>query len=210
ANFLLLDEPTNHLDMHSCDLLIESLNKYEGSFLLVSHDRYFISRTANKIWEIDDHKIREFKGTYEEWVDWKERNVAAKLAAANEKAREEKRAEPAAPPAATAPKSPAATPPRGTAAQVSKKPAPVNQGADAKKELQRQQRLFQQLEERVAELSKQKALQEASLGDPSTYSDKSKFKQTEMDYKKTSDELVKANQQYEELFEKIMELEKSL
>jgi ATP-binding cassette subfamily F protein 3 len=78
ANFLLLDEPTNHLDMHSCDLLIEALNRYEGSLLLVSHDRYFISKTANKIWEIDEHQIREFKGTYEEWVDWKERNLAAK------------------------------------------------------------------------------------------------------------------------------------
>src|ERR1700754_4834376 len=82
ANFLLLDEPTNHLDMHSCDLLIEALNRYEGSFLLVSHDRYFISKTANKIWEIEDHLIREFKGTYEEWVEWKERNVAAKQQAA--------------------------------------------------------------------------------------------------------------------------------
>src|SRR6202012_6156560 len=59
ANFLLLDEPTNHLDMHSCDLLIDALKKYEGSLILVSHDRYFISKTANKIWEIDDHKIRE-------------------------------------------------------------------------------------------------------------------------------------------------------
>ena len=81
ANFLLLDEPTNHLDMHSCDLLIDALNKYEGSFMLVSHDRYFISKTANKIWEIEDQQIKEFKGTYEEWVDWKERNVAAKAAA---------------------------------------------------------------------------------------------------------------------------------
>src|SRR5579871_2634912 len=73
ANFLMLDEPTNHLDMHSCDLLIDALNKYEGSFILVSHDRYFISKTANKIWEIDDHKVKEFKGGYEEWVEWKER-----------------------------------------------------------------------------------------------------------------------------------------
>src|SRR5882757_8140739 len=79
ANFLLLDEPTNHLDMHSCDLLIEALNKYEGSFLLVSHDRYFISKTANKIWEIDEHRrIREFKGGYEEYVEWKERMEATR------------------------------------------------------------------------------------------------------------------------------------
>ena len=73
ANFLMLDEPTNHLDMHSCELLIEALNKYEGSIILVSHDRYFISKTANKIWEIVDHEIKEFKGGYEEYVAWKER-----------------------------------------------------------------------------------------------------------------------------------------
>src|SRR3990170_2066446 len=77
ANFLMLDEPTNHLDMHSCDLLIDALNKYQGSLILVSHDRYFVSKTANKIWEIVDLKIREFKGTYAEWVDWKERSVTS-------------------------------------------------------------------------------------------------------------------------------------
>ncbi|MFM2358634.1 MAG: hypothetical protein RLY16_627, partial [Bacteroidota bacterium] len=52
ANFLMLDEPTNHLDIHSVDLLVDALNRYEGSIVLVSHDRYFISRIANKIWEI--------------------------------------------------------------------------------------------------------------------------------------------------------------
>src|SRR4029453_1961048 len=73
ANFLMLDEPTNHLDMHSCDLLIESLRKYEGTIILVSHDRYFVAKTANKIWEIVDHQIKEFKGGYDQWSNWKER-----------------------------------------------------------------------------------------------------------------------------------------
>ena len=93
ANFLMLDEPTNHLDMHSCDLLIESLNRYQGSIILVSHDRYFVAKTANKIWEIVDHQIKEFKGGYEEWVAWKER--MAKLELENKKS--EKQAEPAKP-----------------------------------------------------------------------------------------------------------------
>ena len=78
ANFLLLDEPTNHLDIHSVELLIEALNKYEGSYILVSHDRFFISKTANKIWEIVDHEIKEFKGGYEEYVQWKERMEKSK------------------------------------------------------------------------------------------------------------------------------------
>ena len=220
ANFLLLDEPTNHLDMHSCDLLIEALNKYEGSLLLVSHDRYFISKTANKIWEIDDHKIREFKGTYEEWVDWKERNLAArqqaaaaaKLAPANDqKPTVGNGQKPAAvndngqkPAEAAAP----AAPPTEPKPMANTAPLPVNK--EAKKELQRQQRLFQELEEKIAKLNKEKSRLEASLADPSTYSDKNKFITAEAEYKKASDELGKANLQYEQVFEKIVELEKAL
>ena len=73
ANFLILDEPTNHLDILSVELLIEALNKYEGSLILVSHDRYFISKVANKIWEIEDYEVKEFNGPYDEYVEWKER-----------------------------------------------------------------------------------------------------------------------------------------
>src|ERR1035437_5581864 len=75
ANFLLLDEPTNHLDIHSVDLLIEALNKYEGSYILVSHDRYFVNQTCNKIWEIEDYKVKEFVGNYEEWEEFKARKL---------------------------------------------------------------------------------------------------------------------------------------
>ena len=222
ANFLLLDEPTNHLDMHSCDLLIDALNKYEGSFLLVSHDRYFISKTANKIWEIDDQQIREFKGSYTEWVEWKERNVAAKAAAA---ALPKTAAAPA-PAKATGANSPGSGSGKGSgssnasAAASSKTPEtfsktvaapvaaqPINK--EQKKELQKQQRLFQELEQKIASLSQQRIRLEASLADPSTYSDKNKFIQAEMDYKKASEELEKANRQYEQVFEKIMELEKT-
>ncbi len=192
ANFLLLDEPTNHLDMHSCDLLIEALNKYEGSYLLVSHDRYFISRTANKIWEIDDHLIREFKGKYEEWVDWKERNLAAKADAA-----------------AKAVQTAALPPPSAVPTPAPAKPAaPINK--EAKKELQRQQRLFQELEAKIAALTGQKSHLEASLADPATYLDKTKFVTAEAEYKKTSEELARANRQYEQVFDKIVELEKTL
>ncbi|HVU56192.1 MAG TPA: ABC-F family ATP-binding cassette domain-containing protein [Puia sp.] len=185
ANFLLLDEPTNHLDLHSCELLIDALNKYEGSFLLVSHDRYFISRTANKIWEIDENRqIREFKGGYEEYVEWKER-MAMRAA--------EQAAKPPAPVEAPA----KTTPP----------PTPINK--EQKTELQQQQRTFQQLEDKIASLTRQKAQLEASLADPATYSDKTRFVQAEADYKKAGDELNKANREYEQVFEKIMELEKN-
>ncbi|HEY1046994.1 MAG TPA: ABC-F family ATP-binding cassette domain-containing protein [Bacteroidia bacterium] len=67
ANFLLLDEPTNHLDIQSMNILIQALQQFEGTFITVSHDRYFISQIANKIWWIENDEIKEYEGTYDEW-----------------------------------------------------------------------------------------------------------------------------------------------
>ncbi len=70
ANFLLLDEPTNHLDMQSVNILIQALQQYEGTYVVVSHDRYFVSNIANKIWYIEDHEIKEYPGTFDEYETW--------------------------------------------------------------------------------------------------------------------------------------------
>ena len=70
SNFLLLDEPTNHLDMSSVNRLIQALAQYEGTVVIVSHDRHFVRETANKIWWIEDHQIKEYPGTYDEFVKW--------------------------------------------------------------------------------------------------------------------------------------------
>ncbi|MDH7461363.1 ABC-F family ATP-binding cassette domain-containing protein [Chitinophagaceae bacterium 26-R-25] len=193
ANFLMLDEPTNHLDMHSVELLIEALKKYEGSLILVSHDRYFVQKTANKIWEIDNHEIKEFKGTYDEYVEWKERMALQQKNA--EKAEKPAKAE-AKPEPAPAPKPVASNNNQGNA---------INK--EAQKELQKQQRQFQQLEEKINKLKTQQSKLQEQLGNPETYSDKGKFTQTEADYKKVSDEIAQLNAQYETIFEKIVELE---
>ncbi len=70
ANFLILDEPTNHLDMISIEILSSALAHYEGTFLLVSHNRYFIERLANKIWYIENHKIKEYPDNYKAFEYW--------------------------------------------------------------------------------------------------------------------------------------------
>jgi ATP-binding cassette subfamily F protein 3 len=70
ANFLLLDEPTNHLDFISENILIQALQQYNGTFVVVSHNRHFISQVANKIWYIENCQIREYPGTYEEYDYW--------------------------------------------------------------------------------------------------------------------------------------------
>lgn len=207
ANFLLLDEPTNHLDMHSCDLLIESLNKYEGTFVLVSHDRYFVSKTANKIWEIVDHEIKEFKGGYEEYVAWKERMQSAarsqQSAVKNSESRVQSRESKKSNQSDKSNTKEASKPP--TSNNKPQTTSPINK--EHKKELQKQQKIFQQLEEKVALLTKQKNELEAALTDPATYSDKQKFLQAETAYNKAAADLKQLNKEYEQVFEKIMELE---
>jgi ATP-binding cassette subfamily F protein 3 len=80
ANFLLLDEPTNHLDFISENILIQALQQYAGTFVVVSHNRHFISQIANKIWYIENHQIKEYPGTYEEYEYWR-KNLAQPNAA---------------------------------------------------------------------------------------------------------------------------------
>ena len=75
SNFLILDEPTNHLDIQSVNILIQALQQYEGTFISVSHDRYFLDNVANKIWFIEEDKIKEYPGTYAEFEEWDAKRV---------------------------------------------------------------------------------------------------------------------------------------
>ena len=72
-NLLILDEPTNHLDIQSREWIEEAVEDYEGNLLFVSHDRYFIDRFATRIWMLEDGRITDFKGTYQEYLSAKEK-----------------------------------------------------------------------------------------------------------------------------------------
>jgi ATPase subunit of ABC transporter with duplicated ATPase domains len=65
---LVLDEPTNHLDLESIEALVEGLQKYPGTLILVSHDRWFINQLATRIVDIEPEGITDYQGTYEEYV----------------------------------------------------------------------------------------------------------------------------------------------
>ena len=69
SNFLLLDEPTNHLDLQSKENLELAIKNYKGSLLIISHDRYFISKVANRIIEIKDSKLFSYDGNYEYFLE---------------------------------------------------------------------------------------------------------------------------------------------
>ena len=71
ANFLILDEPTNHLDITSKEILEDALNHYNGTVLYVSHDRYFINRTASRILELEDGVLSGYPGNYDYYLEKK-------------------------------------------------------------------------------------------------------------------------------------------
>ncbi len=182
ANFLMLDEPTNHLDIHSVDLLAESLIKYEGSIVLVSHDRYFISKLANKIWEIEDEKIVEFKGTYAEWEDWKERKI--------KKQNEEKKTE------------------KPELKTVIKEPQKLQEKKPVNKELENLKQNFKIEETTLEKVNFQKEKLETLLASPEIHGDNKKFIETEKEYNTVLKQWTEVTQRYETIFEKIMEIEK--
>ena len=69
ANFLLLDEPTNNLDIASAEVLENALDDFNGTVLVISHDRYFLDRTVNRIFELKDARITQFSGGYSDYAE---------------------------------------------------------------------------------------------------------------------------------------------
>ena len=76
-DILLLDEPTNHLDIQSKEILESAMNAYTGTILYVSHDRYFINKTATRILEISDHGLTSYPGNYQDYIAQKEKEKAS-------------------------------------------------------------------------------------------------------------------------------------
>ncbi|MGN0243204.1 MAG: ATP-binding cassette domain-containing protein [Lachnospiraceae bacterium] len=76
ANFLILDEPTNHLDIHSKEILEQALQDYTGTVFYVSHDRYFINRTATRILELENESLHSYLGNYDNYLHEKEKQAS--------------------------------------------------------------------------------------------------------------------------------------
>jgi ATP-binding cassette subfamily F protein 3 len=79
ANFLLLDEPTNHLDIMSREALEDALLSYDGTVLVISHDRYFLNKVINKIWELEIDGIKEYMGNYSYYIEKKKNPLRFQL-----------------------------------------------------------------------------------------------------------------------------------
>jgi ATP-binding cassette subfamily F protein 3 len=167
ANFLLLDEPTNHLDFISENILIQALQQYKGSFVVVSHNRHFVTQVANKIWYIEDKQIKEYPGTYEEYEYWKKKNALNGSNALTQEPKKEKK--------------PAAAP---------KTPSQEAQLRNLEKELKK-------IEEEIELLQRKKTEMENRMAQPEVYSDFEKFKKIEQEFNSISKDLDKVNTRWE-------------
>jgi ATP-binding cassette subfamily F protein 3 len=183
ANFLLLDEPTNHLDMLSVEVLIDALNDYEGTYVVVSHDRFFLSEVATKIWYLDNGRLMEYPGSYEEFDEWK--NQQLKLNAKADKASEkvEKKA------AAPAPAAPVAKP-------VDK--SKEKEQAKLQKQLEEAEKKQQQIRDEIFRL-------EEEAVKPEVYTNKTAIAELKTKLEQTRQKLAEADQEWERIFELLVE-----
>lgn len=180
ANFMLLDEPTNHLDIQSVNMLIRVLKKFKGSYVVVSHDRFFLAEIANKIWYIEDKKLREYPGTYAEFEEWKTRNAAVK----NQNPPQEK----------------------NTTIKNNSHPA-KEKDKDRKKEQQQLQKLVKKLEDELEVVKKEKEAISVQMSDPSIAGDYAKTAELHDKYTTLETDLQKRQTAWEDAFSKMIELE---
>ncbi len=149
VNLLLLDEPTNHLDIESREVLEEALESFEGTVVLISHDRAFLANVATRIWNVENGRIADFAGGFDEWQE-RQRELAAGVSAA--------------PSRSTAPSS------AGAAKPAASSPAAAGTGGGlSKNELQRRRQRMEQVEARIHEVEEQIARVETALAAPGLY-----------------------------------------
>ncbi|MFD1165389.1 ABC-F family ATP-binding cassette domain-containing protein [Sphingobacterium daejeonense] len=177
ANFLVLDEPTNHLDMASVNILIQALQQYEGSFIVVSHDRYFLDNIANKIWFIENKEIKEYPGSYQEYEEWNSKRVIKPEIKQEKKPKEEPKKEKAAP------------------------------TEDVKRIIQKKNKELSLLEEKIEEQEVLVKRLETELAQEDIYSDAVKLQEYTRNYNSEKVKLETLQQDWELLAEEIMNLE---
>ncbi|AMQ00110.1 ABC transporter ATP-binding protein [Pedobacter cryoconitis] len=179
SNFLILDEPTNHLDIQSVNILIQALKQFEGTFIAVSHDRYFLDNVANKIWFIEEEQIKQYPGTYAEYEVWNSKReipVAKSIPVKQEK-------------------------------EVKPKAEPKPVTVSSQQQLKKLNDQLQKVELETVELENNVKAIETELADEAVYGDQAKLAEANKKYQHAKQLLDTAQSKWENLAAEIMELE---
>jgi len=178
SNCLILDEPTNHLDIRTKDVLREALLQFGGTFVIVSHDRYFLKGLVNKVLELRDGQLIVYPGAFEEFLAWKERQEENPMRNAECGMRN---ADDQGPKAAERTE----VVPHGVLAAIEEaKRGKISyeQQKAARAERQKREKRLADLEKQVAELEERKQTLEALMADGATFSDPQRAKDLTHEY----------------------------
>lgn len=176
ANFLILDEPTNHLDIQSVNILSQALQQFEGTFIVVSHDRFLLDEVANKIWYIEDEKIKVYPGTYKEYEEWLSKREKEKKDNTIPVKKEKK----------------------------VKEAVPTD---EKKQQLKKLNTEIESLEKEIQTLETSKVVIEDLLSQEENYSDSKKLTELNNQYDKIKNNISQKQNLWDELAEKLLELE---
>ncbi len=187
ANFLLLDEPTNHLDMDSVEMLVDALEGYEGSFICVSHDRYFLEQIANKVWYIHNGQIKVYPGGYPEFVQqYGEEFFLQQQQGGIEKKKGGN---------------------KNSAAPVVTNTTRPAIDKEAKKQLNKLQRQLDDTDILLTQLKKEKQQLEIEMAKPEVYTQSNRLIELQKKQKQLDQQVEQSNKSWEKLFEEISQIE---
>ena len=188
ANFMIFDEPTNHLDMQSKNILQQALDQYEGTFMIVSHDRDFLDPIVNKVLEVQPGYIRTYLGNVSYYLQKKkEEEEALKVEPSNKNGAPEKEN-------------------RDLSRKEERRIEAEKRQARYRKVKPLQKKL-EKAESRIEKLEKRKKEIEEAMADSEFYDDSEQVKKTTMEYDKLKAELVEVYSEWEELAMQISEIE---
>ncbi len=181
SNLLILDEPTNHLDIRTKDVLREALLQFGGTFIIVSHDRYFLKGLATKVLELRDGQLITYPGTFEEFLEWKERGEEVEGQSPELSVRHSSSA-------IHHPSSEAA----GVLAvieEAKRGKRRYTQQKAVRAERQKQEKRLAEVEQRIAALEERKTAVEGLMMDGTTFSDPQRAKRIASEYETLKREL---------------------
>jgi ATP-binding cassette subfamily F protein 3 len=196
ANLMLLDEPTNHLDMSSQEILQEAMAQYEGTIIVVSHNRFFVNSFVNKVLEIRGGKATIHEGNIDDYLEWRRKSEGQAVSGAQQAKNE----------------------------AVLSKAETFDEGQSADKKSQRKQRALERQvlnkkigpwkkksEEAEREIEKQESRKvelEALMADPELYGDQERWGAVSKEYGQVGRHLERAYQKWEEAQQAIEVIEK--
>lgn len=189
ANLLIMDEPTNHLDMISQEILQEALKQYDGTIIIVSHNRYFLDQFVNKVMEIKDKKSSLYEGNISRYLEKLDELAEQAITPEKVTPQEKKKPEPSA----------------SKGKKQRQEQAKIRQKMG--KRLKPYRKIIQETEEQIEKLESRKTELEQLLADPELYNDQEQFSEVNTEYSSVERRLDRVMFKWEEAQEKVEKIE---